>query len=287
MQRAKHEDAMQKVQKDHLEIEKRHWRSMAAAEEEMQWERRLRTDANELLVFLELESHFKSISRPSTPPKSLKRVDSLTVLAIRSLLTEEPITCEGPSMSHANSRAQAEQEQGADPAVSGRPSSVQEHKPTTRATRPEAAYKEHRPIIMATRSEPAVQSRRPLQPLPSDLTPPCDLARPSDSAICDDEDDDKTTPPPTTATPLRQTKFVPVHFGDDKENQTPIQIHDAAVLDAPLTIDRAAALAAIKYRRGRAKSFMNAQSTPKKLEMLDRRDMSAPPLVTMTVGRPK
>jgi len=97
----------------------------------------------------------------------------------------------------------------------------------------------------------------------------------------------------TMQTPKRQILKIPVHFndgdsqaeGEDKENQTPAPTMED-VLKTPMTMDRAAALAAIEYRRGRAKSFLAAK-TPQKLDMVDRRDVSAPPLITMSVGRKK
>ena len=84
------------------------------------------------------------------------------------------------------------------------------------------------------------------------------------------------------------TTTVPMHF-------TPIahkpSIEDAENIPPPTvyapTFDRAAALAAIEYRRGRAKSIASGQLTPRK-QMLEgvkeRRDISAPALGGKTVG---
>ena len=84
------------------------------------------------------------------------------------------------------------------------------------------------------------------------------------------------------------TTTIPMHFTpvaykpslEDAENIPP------ATADVP-TFDRAAALAAIEYRRGRAKSIASGQMTPRK-QMLEgvkeRRDISAPALGGKTVG---
>ena len=59
LQRAKHEDAMKKAQKDYMENEKRHWRSVALVQEEAGWERLLRVRASEVLEFVEIERRFQ------------------------------------------------------------------------------------------------------------------------------------------------------------------------------------------------------------------------------------
>ena len=93
-------------------------------------------------------------------------------------------------------------------------------------------------------------------------------------------------------TPAKQTSRGPVDFGDEaeKENAAPAP-GPGPVADAPktpVTMDRAAALAAIEYRRNRARSFMAAQTTPRAAAgVMDKRDMSAPAMVTMSVGRRK
>ena len=96
------------------------------------------------------------------------------------------------------------------------------------------------------------------------------------------------------------TTTVPMHFTpiskstalfslEDSENIPPGQPKegdDEAVLTTP-TFDRAAALAAIEYRRGRAKSIADGHATPRK-QMLEgvkeRRDISAPALGQKVAG---
>ena len=87
-----------------------------------------------------------------------------------------------------------------------------------------------------------------------------------------------TTTVPMHFTPVSKPHLIPNNSTIDAENIPPTQTTDLA---AP-TFDRAAALAAIEYRRGRAKSLANGTATPRK-QMIEgtmggRRDISAPAL---------
>ncbi len=90
-----------------------------------------------------------------------------------------------------------------------------------------------------------------------------------------------TTTIPMHFTPV--TKHLPAVFDpEDTENipPTPNSTILADGSEVPV-FDRAAALAAIQYRRGRAKSIANGQATPRKQMMegvKERRDISAPAL---------
>lgn len=87
-----------------------------------------------------------------------------------------------------------------------------------------------------------------------------------------------TTTIPMHFTPISKPHLQP-HVIEDAENMPPPSASTNP--DAP-TFDRAAALAAIEYRRGRAKSLANGTATPRK-QMVEgivggRRDISAPAL---------
>ncbi|RMY61735.1 hypothetical protein D0863_11180 [Hortaea werneckii] len=124
-----------------------------------------------------------------------------------------------------------------------------------------------------------------------------------------------------TVRTITTTTTIPMHFtpvskprpsDDDDDNEaenvpprptsshSEVAVDDSAPLGYPLTqtksapgkelpFDRAAALAAIEYRRGRARSFAAGHATPRK-QMLEgvningRRDVSAPALGGKTVG---
>ncbi|TKX24969.1 hypothetical protein C1H76_2746 [Elsinoe australis] len=252
LQRSKNEEAMQAVKSEFLEKEKDHWRNVAVAQEAEEWERTLRIQANELIEFVELERTFE-------------------IETIKRRRTSEETKEEVRSVSEGTADVAVEEET-------------------------EDATMEDTTVV----PEPRQQHPRDEEPVESRP-----VSRGSETAEPEQEEDDdhlhvqrsseslrEVTPegPPSMSirpfhTPAKQVTRVPVDFGDveDKENRAPAVA--AAVLKTPMTMDRAAALAAIEYRRGRARSFMNAQMTPKTLALVDKRDVSAPAMVTMTVGR--
>ncbi|KXL43001.1 hypothetical protein M433DRAFT_5998 [Acidomyces richmondensis BFW] len=100
-----------------------------------------------------------------------------------------------------------------------------------------------------------------------------------------------TTTVPMHFTPVAKPVSVHVDYPEGIENVPP----SSAIISDSVPFDRAAALAAIEYRRGRAKSFAAGHMTPRKqmLEgtgvMKERRDISAPALggkTTSGVGGP-
>jgi len=250
MQRAKHADETHKASKDHMENDKRLWRTVALAQEETEWERQLRTEAQELLDFVEVERYFEAVAQKRSlqaRENGLKRFSpgpeqDITSISFQTAQEEDtPIEMEAEIETSEQTTAEAEAD-------------VDMHE-----------------------SETAAQNEtRNGQQTDDFAVEECDMI--SVQAV---------------QTPKRQILKIPVHFndgdsqaeGEDKENQTPAPTMQD-VLKTPMTMDRAAALAAIEYRRGRAKSFLAAK-TPQKLDMVDRRDVSAPPLITMSVGRKK
>ena len=257
LQRAKHADETHKAQKEHMENEKRHWRTVALAQEETQWERSLRAETNSLLEYVELERHFEAL----TTEKMLLAKPVAVVVKSLSPGPEQDISFQTARESEAII-FDDDEEQDADIEIED-----------------DAAPETMTDSAVAV----AVVVAQPMHKRSASTKSIYDEARAMEAAI----DMSEMMEPTPIQTPKRQTATrVPVHFGDgeDKENQTPQTVQD--VLKTPMTMDRAAALAAIEYRRGRAKSFMNAQ-TPKKSEVADRRDVSAPPLITMSIGRNK
>lgn len=162
------------------------------------------------------------------------------------------------------------------------------------------------------RSAPAqMQERREVPVFEDVLKLPLPMSRSVSRETQQEEDEqenlrDVTPEGPATLGPIRPLRTpakqiittVAVDFGDaedeemggeDKENAAP-SAEVQAILKTPMTIDRAAALAAIEWRRGRARSFVAGASglaTPGKLGVsVDKRDVSAP-AITMSVGRKK
>jgi len=258
LQRAKHADETHKAQKEHMENEKRHWRTVALAQEEAQWERSLRAETHSLLEYVELERRFEALATKKT---MLTRPVAVVVKSL-SPGPEQDISFQ----TARESEAVVFDDEEVDMDV---------------ATEDQEAYEKETTLQTMTDSAVVVAVSQPMHKRSASAKSIYDEARAMEAAIDISEFVELTH----IHTPKRQQATrVPVHFGDgeDKENQTPHAVRD--VLKTPMTMDRAAALAAIEYRRGRAKSFMNAQ-TPKKSEVTDRRDVSAPPLITMSVGR--
>ena len=237
MQRAKNEDSMQKAQREFMEREKRHLRTSAMAQEEVEWERRLRVDAHELLEFVEVErrmhdeiSQRRLEEAQCTHDARRTYPDDKDEVLIDIAEATDDVFLEEQDEQLLLDNENAVEEDAQDP-----------------SSDPEQSHFDHRHLPEIMQGAPRIEQETFI------------------------------------STPAKQRTMIPVDFGDDKENQTPITYQ--GVLQS-LTIDRAAALAAIQYRRGRAKSFAQ-NNTPRKINLTDRRDISAPPLVTMSVGRKK
>ena len=258
MQRAKHAEEMHKASKEHMENDKRLWRTVALAQEETEWERQVRVEAHELLDFVELERYFEVVTSKrllQATDSGLKRFSpgpeqDITSISFQTAQEEDtPVEAEAKAEAGAEAEAEADEHSNAEAGAE----------------------------VNMTESESRSENEE------------TDDQQTDDVAV---EESDLISVQ-AMQTPKRQILKIPVHFndgegqaeGEDKENQTPAPTMQD-VLKTPMTMDRAAALAAIEYRRGRAKSFLAAK-TPQKLDMVDRRDVSAPPLVTMSVGRKK
>ena len=145
------------------------------------------------------------------------------------------------------------------------------------------------------------EAEKALQASPSHEPPPAWIA-PQTSAPSDMPPAEPSTPSNTQQNPFRTqpsirtvttTTTVPMHFTPsakatyppvfDEEDAENIPHTPTSAASGQATFDRAAALAAIEYRRGRAKSLANGHATPRK-QMLEgvnlggRRDISAPAL---------
>ncbi|GAB7349700.1 hypothetical protein MBLNU459_g0443t1 [Dothideomycetes sp. NU459] len=347
-QRIKNDEGKSKMAKEFMEREKQHWRQTTAAEEQMRWERKLRTDAHDLLAFLEIERHFQMSSVPtmhqprhqkesivlrqtSSAPRAeevaKEREDSPTVLkedeqdtAIERCEeeTSEPMEDVAHEDYAEQTKAEPAEEAVEEAIEPEQEKETQQQHRETKALATEAAAVEE---SMAETEEEAEMTVPSPAEEPFNHTP----------ASTQDLEEQRLTDQQTQTPQKPQPTLIPINFNDspssDKENAQPLSAATAIttpakpaqrsismrtpsrqmistpnVREAPATvtnaefasvlgkgevIDRAAALAAIQYRRGRAKSFMNAQMTPKRLGLLEgvRRDISAPPLVTMSVGR--
>ncbi|KAK1056970.1 hypothetical protein LTR74_014505 [Friedmanniomyces endolithicus] len=189
---------------------------------------------------------------------------------------------------------------------------------------PTIAERNQTPIAPLEEEQPHVQSEpRSMEEIDRSMTMPVEEEAPTApentpmEPEAAPEDDAKPPSPPQTPAPTHQshrpqilrtittTTTIPTHFtpiskplpqyhpDDDAENVPPPSDPDSAIASDSTepgpTFDRAAALAAIEYRRGRAKSFQAGHLTPRK-QMLEgvgggqRRDISAPALGGKTGG---
>lgn len=247
-----------------------------------------------------LERIRKDMSGILTPPASVEETDGMLVEHTRVEEVVEEQTTAARSVSppeHATS-ASSKESTAMDTVESSAPSTVRS---------PTACL-----FPVDQLREEAEQAFNTLSPTPSSSKP---LARNNADAentlTIPLQPSSPTTPTytnPYETTPFRQqpsirtvttTTTIPMHFtpvskpaqpvfAPNAEDAAPTAAAepDSAALMTP-TFDRAAALAAIEYRRGRARSLANGHATPRK-QMLEgvreRRDISAPALGNKGVG---
>ncbi|KAK1002988.1 hypothetical protein LTR91_004779 [Friedmanniomyces endolithicus] len=194
-----------------------------------------------------------------------------------------------------------------------------------RDVEPTTAEQNRAPIEPLEEERPSAQSESPpieevdrsmTMPVEEEEAPTAPETAPMEPDAAS-EDDAQPRSPPQTPAPTHQshrpqmlrtittTTTIPTHFtpiskpllyhhpDSDAENIAPPSDPDSAIApdstEPGPAFDRAAALAAIEYRRGRAKSFQAGHLTPRK-QMLEgvgggqRRDISAPALGGKTGG---
>ncbi|KAG9835261.1 hypothetical protein KCV05_g11496, partial [Aureobasidium melanogenum] len=276
-QKVKHEEQLRKSQKEYMEREKLHWRQQQQLQEEVDWEKKLRADSNDLIAFLEID-HIVALQ--TLKDKHLELLANQQRLAPQVQPREDPID---------------------DFDIDIDTPKKQQDEPMPEAPS-EPAQNDY-----AVEDTPEPETAR----IRSSHTP---VRSHSSTPVAHDSPQNTTIPmPPTTST--KQTVRVPINFNDDeedpsstsdKENSLPLlqpprtPIPSSRTVSAPphhlktpmtiscstpalhpnipdflnTPIDREAALAAIRERRGRARSNGAANmATPRRLG----RDASAPP----------
>ncbi|KAG9555122.1 hypothetical protein KCU86_g19513, partial [Aureobasidium melanogenum] len=265
------------MQKEYMEREKLHWRQQQQLQEEVDWEKKLRADSNDLIAFLEID-HIVALQ--TLKDKHLELLANQQRVAPQVQPRKDPID-------DFDIEIDTPKKQEDEPMPEAPSEPAQNDYAVEDTPEPEAAH---------VRS-----SQTPVRSL-------------SSTPIAHDSPQNTTTPmPPTTTT--KQTLRVPINFNDDeedpsstsdKENSLPLlqpprtPIPSSRTVSAPphhlktpmtiscstpamhpnipdflnTPIDREAALAAIRERRGRARSNGAANmATPRRLG----RDASAPP----------
>lgn len=282
--------------------------------EELRRERMMREKAEGLVDFLRLECHFRCCpcaSRRSskhatmfdTNPfaAALERIrsDMREVLPLSSNTTDEQerdVSVSSVRIKRERTpvfevkEEDVEMTQPEEPEQLDR-SMTMDHEPAQHEVDPHehAIMDEEEPI--APRPTPLEQPevRPSREPTPPSMTRRVPLA-PSSPPL-------RHAPKPSVVRTVTTTTTIPMHFtpqkprfdatmseAEDDEDEIPTAMSPRDRTGSAPTFDREAALAAIAYRRGRAKSLANGQATPRK-QMLEgvvnlnqRRDISAPAL---------
>lgn len=370
-----------------MEREKLHWRQQAAVEEEVNWERKLRMDAMELVSFMEVERRL--MIRELDEVKKTKVAAAVAAAAAaarrKSVDVERADSAVDESMidlnaQHANEEKARHAESGSvhedqemlqDTAAEEGGSPPLNLKPTETEDPPKALGITPEPDVAQPVDEnedvtPGDNSNDLSSPPKKTYTVPINFGDDDDEEAAaaaggehgnEARDEDKENAAPTTSsfhnshpssfsysTPARSISSLS-HYGPNVRTPATIATCTAAatttsnahlgtnpvpqwrrdVVDAAndnkdgagkqwdipgvlaaADIDRKAALAAIQYRRGRARSFAASAGaggaggcggglrTPSARRVVtparggagdERRDVSAPPLMTMSVGR--
>ncbi|KAK0285182.1 hypothetical protein LTR35_005384 [Friedmanniomyces endolithicus] len=268
-------------------------------EEDLRCEQMRREHAEEMVEFLGLECMFRCCRCRTAPEPQCQDGLQLTKTADLAQTLDDVRT---------SMKAAMDLQEGDMEVMDVEPTSAEQKRAPIEPLEEErpSAQSESSPIEEVDRSMTmSVEEEAPTAPEKTPMEPE---AAPEDGA--------KPPSPPQTPAPPHQshrpqmlrtittTTTIPTHFTpiskpftyrpNDTENIPPPSDPESAIAaDSPEpqgpTFDRAAALAAIEYRRGRAKSFQAGHLTPRK-QMLEgfgagqRRDISAPALGGKTGG---
>ncbi|KAK1814051.1 hypothetical protein LTR12_011569 [Friedmanniomyces endolithicus] len=273
------------------------------AEEELLREQMRREHAEEMVEFLGLECMFRCCQCRTAP--ELRCRDSLRSANTADLAqTLEDVRASmkaalDPRVEDLESMdvepATAEQDQTPMEPLDAERQSVQSESPTIEEVDRSMTMPVEEEAPIAPRPTPAEPEAAPENEATHDTNPPSPPQTPAPTHQSHRPQMLRTitttTTIPTHFTPISK----PLHYNPDNDAEnipTPSDPDSAIAADSTEpgpTFDRAAALAAIEYRRGRAKSFQAGHLTPRK-QMLEgvgggqRRDISAPALGGKTGG---
>ncbi|KAF2231979.1 hypothetical protein EV356DRAFT_534980 [Viridothelium virens] len=224
------------------------------------------------------ESRLNRSTTPAYPPPVQTHDDTTIIPDEPTLMPQDPPTDEPITEDNADLNDQIME----DPAVTSTLPSAEPQSPT-----PESSSDPMSPTVSSTPFTPKVQEIHTTITIPVHFTPqPHPIHPPPFSPTADPS----LTPSPST---IAFPAIPPQPFFTTPKNAPAAAQHNT--LDenghpiAPATIDREAALEAIRQRRGRARSFAEGKLTPRKpmVEGVapERRDISAPVLGTASAGR--
>jgi hypothetical protein len=285
-QKVKHEDQLRKMQKEYMEREKLHWRQQQQLQEEVDWEKKLRADSNDLIAFLEID-HIVAVqaikdkqlellaTQQHTAPKQPQpREESLDDFEIEidspKKQEDEPM----PEADHEPTQNDYAIEDTPEPEATLSHSTHTPNRSSNNSTTPLA----HDSPQNTTTTTPLAQSTtsKPTLRIPINFNDDNDGDDPTSHSDKENSLPSLLHPPRTPLPSSGRTVSAPPHH-----LKTPMTVscstpalhpHIPEFLNTP--IDREAALAAIRERRGRARSNgAQGMATPRRLG----RDASAPP----------
>ena len=283
-QKQKHADQLRKMQKEYMEREKLHWRQQQQLQEEVDWEKKLRANSNDLIAFLEID-HIVAVQAIKDKQLQLLANQQHTAfpvqLAHEKAIDDFEIEIDSPKKQEDEPMPEADHKSTQnDYAIEDTPEPEieQTHTRTTHtplrssnSTTPPAAHDSPQ-NTSAPHPPPTTTSKPPLL-IPINFNDGTDDASSSDK--------ENSLPsllhPPRTPLPSTRTVSAPPHH-----LKTPMTISCSTPASRPFIpeglntpIDREAALAAIAERRGRARSNgAMGMATPRRGLG---RDASAPP----------
>ncbi|KAL1296771.1 hypothetical protein AAFC00_000235 [Neodothiora populina] len=198
-QRSKHDEATRKAAKEFMEREKQHWRAQSAVEEEIEWERKLRVDAYDLIAFMEVERQMmmRTAREERKRMASPARADS----AVGERIGEDgKIGREERVRTKPDLKVRAEYPaRVVDEVMCDSPREIEDRTSTTGQTQ----QHDHDATHQATSEHPAI---------------PLIHEDAANSAI-----HDEVTPEPESEAPISQPKkhtlTVPIKFGDEEEEE--------------------------------------------------------------------
>jgi hypothetical protein len=284
-QKTKHEDQLRKMQKEYMEREKLHWKQQQLLQEEVDWEKKLRTDSNDLIAFLEID-HIIALQAAKDKHLELLASKQRTVTPVEpreELIDDFEIEIDSPKKEEDEPMPEAKNESTHnDYAIEDTPEP--ESAPThTRSTHTPIRSHSSTPIAHdspqnnTTTTPPAQNTATTTSSKQAPLRIPINF---NDDEEFSHSDKENSLPsllhPPHTPLPSTRTVSAPTHH-----LKTPMTVSCSTPSQHPnipeflnTPIDREAALAAIRERRGRARSNgAHGMATPRRLG----RDASAPP----------
>ncbi|KAI5197354.1 hypothetical protein E4T39_07355 [Aureobasidium subglaciale] len=269
-QKVKHEEQLRKMQKEYMEREKLHWRQQQQLQEEVDWEKKLRIDSDDLIAFLEID-HIVALQAQKDKQLELLAKQQQIAPSVQSpqesldgfdIEIDTPKKQEDERMAEDNDYAVEDSPEPDTTQTSSNHTPIRKHSSTPIA--------HDSPQNTTTPPQPTTSTKKTLR-VPINFNDEDDP-----SSTSDKENSLPLLQPPRTPNPSSRTVSAPPHHLKDPMTvscSTPASHPNIPdFLNTP--IDREAALAAIRERRGRARSNGAAgMATPRRLG----RDASAPP----------